>query len=118
MNKDSKKSFNIDMHLASISREEIKIPTNLASNTAEKLKLQSDNNKNLFPYILGAVFTINILVSLLFGGVLFLMRPISLLEWIIIGSIYSTVNAILYAITFINYEKIQNVLKAYSAGGK
>jgi len=111
------KRFDLDEHLKAIAHEKIVIPVNLSSSTAAKIADSHESSRNFFPVIMFLVFTINILISVIFGGVLFLMRPITLVEWVIIGSVYSTVNVFLYGLTIINYEKIQNVLNAYSHGG-
>lgn len=111
-----KDKYDMTEQLKSIAGEEIGIPSRLSESTAEMV-VSSIKKRSILPIVMTFVFAANILVSLLFGGVLFLMRPITILEWVIIGSVYTTVNVLLYGITFINYEKIQNVLRAYSNGG-
>ena len=81
-----KKKYDIDTHLKAIASEEIKIPANLSSITVERVLSGVKSDKTLFPIVLVMVFAVNILISLLFGGVLYLMRPISIIEWLIIGS--------------------------------
>ena len=109
--------FILDEQLNIIAIEKINIPIGLSSATANKIVADNKSPKNMLPYILALVFLINIAVSVIFGGALFLMRPLSIIEWVAIGSVYSAVNVFLYGVTFINYEKIQNMLDAYSHGG-
>lgn len=111
------KNFDIEKQLKAIGQEEIKTPSNLSSVTADIVVSAPESVKSIFPFALTMIFAANIMVSLIFGAVLFWMRPITIIEWIIIGFVYSTINALLYGITFMNYEKIQNVLNAYSNGG-
>lgn len=108
---------NLEKVLRSVAVEEIAVPADLAHTTSELLKSGDSGVKKAFPYIVALVFLVNIMISVLFGGILFLMRPITLVEWIIIGSIYSTVNVFLYTLTFIYFGKLQDMLKAYSKGG-
>lgn len=117
MTKRIENNFELDKYLAAIAQENIQIPASLASQTAEIISTESNKERNLFPYILGMVFAVNLAISFLFGGVLFLLRPLSVLDWIIVGSVYSTANVLLYGITFINYENLRVLLNAYSMGG-
>ena len=107
---DKIKKFDLDSHLKSIAEEHVDIPHGISSHAIRLIKTQSDSSPVVFPYILAVVFAVNILISVFFGGILFLLRPISILQWIIIGSVYSTANVAIYGITFINYEKILNML--------
>ncbi len=109
--------FNLDKILKSFSKEEIIVPSGLSETTIKRIAENPVDSQKVFPYVLVVVFVINLLISLFFGGILFLLRPITMIEWIIIGSVYSSVNVLLYGITFLNYSKIQNLLSSYSAGG-
>jgi hypothetical protein len=114
---NNNKRFDLDEHFRAIAYEKVAVPMNLSSSTAVKILDSPETSRNFLPMVMLLVFAINVLVSVFFGGVLFLMRPITLVEWVIIGSVYSTVNVFLYTITIINYEKIQNMLSIYSKGG-
>jgi len=103
--------------LNAVAREKIMVPDGLREKTMNLIQSPATQSRRVFPYAVAMVFMINMLISIIFGGILFLIRPITLFEWIIIGSVYSTVNVFLYVVTFINYEKIQNMLHAYSKGG-
>ena len=113
--KNSNNYLELDKSLKSISKEIISIPNDLTDKTLVCINEVPEESQKVFPYVLAMVFLVNILVSLFFGGILFLIRPITLVEWIVIGSVYSTTNVILYGITFLNYNKLQNILSSYSA---
>jgi len=104
--------------LNEVAGEEITVPDGLRRKTINLIQSTETQPSKVFPYAVAMVFMINILISVIFGGILFLIRPITIFEWIIIGSVYSTVNVFLYVVTFINYGKIQDMLHAYSNGGK
>ncbi|MDX1357553.1 MAG: hypothetical protein R3232_01855 [Clostridia bacterium] len=103
--------------LAEVAVEDIQIPAGISKDTANLMLMSEPSAEKAFPYVIAVVFLVNMLLSMLFAGILFLIRPISILEWVIIGSVYSTVNVFLYSVTFMNYEKVKDMLRAYSKGG-
>jgi hypothetical protein len=103
--------------LKSVANEDIQIPGELSGATMDLILSPEPSAGKTFPYAVALVFLANMLLSILFGGILFLIRPITLLEWLIIGSVYSTANVFLYIVTFMNYERVKNMFNAYSKGG-
>jgi hypothetical protein len=103
--------------LTEVAEEDIQVPAGISMDTVNLILLSESSPERAFPYVIALVFLVNMLLSMLFAGILFLIRPISILEWVIIGSVYSTVNVFLYAVTFMNYEKVKDMLRAYSKGG-
>ncbi len=114
-NNNNKPIYGLDRQLKALAKAKIKVPGHLAARTTQAVyeKLEK-KEQNLLPYMLGAVFLSNMLISLFIGGTLYMMQPLTLFDWLIVGLIYSTVNVFLYGSIFFYREKIYIILNSFS----
>lgn len=114
-NNDNKPIYGLDRQLKALAKEKIEVPGHLADRTTQIVYAKLEKKEqNLLPYMLGAVFLSNILISLFIGGTLYMMQPLTLLDWLIVGLIYSTVNVFLYGSIFFYREKIYIILNSFA----
>ena len=114
-NNNTKPIFDLDTQLKALAKAKIKVPEYLADQTTQIVYAKLEKKEqSLLPYMLGAVFLSNMLISVLIGGALYMMRPLTLFDWLIVGLIYSTINVFLYGLIFAYRKKIYVMLNSFS----
>lgn len=112
---DTKPAYDLDTQLKALAKAKIKVPEHLTTQTTQAVYAKLEKKEqNLLPYMLGAVFFSNMLISVLIGGALYMMQPLTLFDWFIVGLIYSTINVFLYGSIFVYREKIYIMLNSFS----
>jgi len=87
--------------------EEVAIPKGLTANTMSLLEATELNNAHVLPYLVAGVIFINLLIGVLMGTVIYMMRPLTVLDCLIMGSIFASFNALFYGLTYA-YRDIVN----------
>ena len=89
-----------------------KAPRHLSLDTSALIRsrLAGQEHTKVLPMLIASIITINLLMGIVFAAVLYLMRPLTLADWLIISSIYGTVNALFYGFTYAYRDNVYGFL--------
>ena len=91
-------------------REAVTLPKNLNRDTLRLIEAHGVNDAHVLPYLIAALIFINMLISILTGTVLYMMAPLTMVDWLIMGSIYASFNALFYGLTYAYRDQVNEFL--------
>lgn len=105
----------LDRLMKAVSEMEVAIPRDLHSKTLKAVEQDVVGTTFMLPYLVATVIFINMLTAIVFGGTLYLIETLPLWVWLIIGSVYASINGLFYGLTYVYRERISNMMN--SIGG-
>ncbi len=103
----------IDDLLGNIGSEHLTLPSGLVEDTFKQICVESERQSNPLPYLVVTVVFINMLTSIFIGGLIFLLSPLTMVDWLIVGIVFSTFNGMFYGLTYAFRDQIRHTLEAY-----
>lgn len=93
-----------------LASEEVSVPKELAVNTMALLQATELKDTHVLPYLVAGVIFINLFIGILIGTLLYIMRPLTMMDCLIIGSVFASFNALFYGFTYAYRDKVNEFL--------